>query len=541
MRFVNRLFLVFAAMTAFAVSSCVESNDLSFEEVEKLALDAWMEINKPEVKENNYQERGGFYVEVLEEGVQDSVAVRDAEGNPWVWFDVTCRDLKGNVVLTRDYGQALQQDSYTTHTHYVPYFLYCGADENTSMPEGTYMALRNKLKIGKNLEFKVRYGTKLRLYLPSSVAAGDQTMGGDGGYGGQYVLDAHRPMIVDMQVWGHVANPLAYEDSWLKSFAEANGGVAPKKDKEQEKKEAALRRSYMRNSRADEGEDKEEEVVYDDKWHLAVDSIAGLYVNYLYTPKQSLNYDCLRSDTLLYAGQTEYKKGEVFEAGLAEINRRVDEALLERFGEGVHPADAEPLDSTNIAKVWYVARLLDGFIVDTNIPEVKRIVYDDVEDDEEGKALDFYTDKDSDANKYVDAWIYAVPQLKLGAWNLILTTSSNAYGATGVSGTSSSSSSSNYADYYNYYNYYNSYYGNGYYNNYYNNYYGYGGYGGYPSYGGYGGYYGNYYNNYYNSYYYNNLYNNSYYTDTTTTTTVTTEIQPYSPLLWQVYIEEDDK
>ena len=39
MRFVNRLFLVFAAMTAFAVSSCVESNDLSFEEVEKLALD----------------------------------------------------------------------------------------------------------------------------------------------------------------------------------------------------------------------------------------------------------------------------------------------------------------------------------------------------------------------------------------------------------------------------------------------------------------------------------------------------------------------
>ena len=60
-------------------------------------------------------------------------------------------------------------------------------------------------------------------------------------------------------------------------------------------------------------------------------------------------------------------------------------------------------------------------------------------------------------------------------------------------------------------------------------------------YGGYGGYYDNYYNNYYDSYYYNNYYNNSYYyDDTVTTTTITTEVQPYSPMLWQIYIEADE-
>ena len=532
MRFFNR-FCLFAVASILSLSSCVESEVISFEEMELQALNAWMEIHRPDLLEN-YQERGGYYVEVLDPGIADSVAVRIAEGEPWVWFDVTCRDLVGNVVLTRDPNQAHQQDSYTSHTHYVPYYLFCGETENMSMPEGTYMVMRNKLKIGDNLDFEVRYGTKLRLYLPSSIGVGDKTLGGDGGYEGQFELDANRPMIVDMQVWGHVGNPVAYEDAWIKSFAKLNGGLAPEPEKEEAKEQAALRRSYMRNqSRADE---ENEPVVYDDQWHLAVDTIAGLYINYLYTPKKSLEFDCLGSDTLLFAGQTTYKHGKLFgTTSLNEINRQIDEALIKRFGKGLHPADAEPLDSVSQAKIWYVTRHLDGFVVDTNIPEVKKIVYDDVEDSEEGEALTFVvnTDDDTDANSYVDAWLYAIPQMKLGAWNAILTTSSNAYGATGVSGTSSTSSSNNYADYYNYYNYYNSYYGNGYYNNYYNNAYGYGGYG----YGGYGGYYDNYYNNYYNSMYYNNYYNNSYYTDTTTTTTTTTEVQPYNPLLWQVFIE----
>lgn len=538
MKFLYSIFCFVGLSLAFALSSCVKSNEMEFEEVERVALESWMKLNRPDLLEN-YQPIGGYYVELLDEGVADSMPVR--HDNAWLWFDVTCRDLAGNVIMTRNSELARMQNSYTEHTHYVPYFLFCGND-NTSMPEGTYLALRNKLKIGDG-EYAVRYGTKMRLYLPSSIAAGEDGMQGDGGYEGQYTLDSNRPMIVEVDVWGHINNPVAYEDQWIKAFAEVNGGLAPE---DEDDGEAVAKRKTYKRTRADEDA---EEVVYDNMWHQPVDSIAALYINYLYTPKQRLEFNCLGQDTLIYQGQTEYKRGKIYGAKtLEQINKEVDEALLKRFGEGLHPADADPVDSVTNAKIWYVTRLMDGFIIDTNIPEIKEIIYDDEITDTVGTALDFVTST-PESNSLVDAWKYAIPQMKLGAWNAILTGSSNAYGATGVAGTITTSSSSssmlnNYYDYYNYYNYYNSYYGNSYYNNYYNNYYGYGGYGGYGGYPGYGygGYYDNYYNNYYDSYYYNNYYNNSYnYGDTETTTTITTEVQPYSPMLWQVYIEREDE
>ena len=541
MKFINRLFLIIAMAFGVSLYSCVESTELSENEMENIALRAWMELNRPDLLDN-YQPQGGYYVDLLDEGHPDSLPVR--HNDAWVWFDVTCRDLKGNVVLSRNDEIAQMQNSYTSHTHYAPYFLYCGVD-NTSMPEGTYMSIRNKLKIG-NKEYAARYGTKMRLYLPSSIAGGDAGMSGDGGYEGQYSLDENRPMIIDVQIWGHVNNPLAYEDQWVRSFATANGGIAPVSKDEESKKSAALRRSYYRVGAPTRAEEEQEAIIYDNKWRLAVDSIAGLYINYKYTPRQALVYDCLGQDTLIYKDQTVYNRGKLYgQKSVAQLDKEIEEVLIKRFGEGLNPAEAEPTDSVTEVNVWYITRKLDGFIIDTNIPEVQKIVYDDyVDNGDEGDPLEFKISDNLDDNSLVDAWKYAIPQMKLGAWNAILTVSSNAYGATGVSGSKTTSSSSDYADYYNYYNYYNSYYGNGYYNNYYNGYYGgyggmMGGYGGYGDYGyGYGGYGDYYYNNYYNSYYYNQMYNNSYYTDdTTSTTTVTTEVQPYSPLLWQVYLE----
>ena len=537
MRFINRLFCILCA--AFAFGSCVESVTLSFDEMEAIALEEWIKINRPEVI-NNYQPNGGYYVELLDEGVADSVPVR--YHNAWLWFDVTCRDLAGNVVLTRNSELARMQDSYTDYTHYVPYFLFCGEENSSNLPEGTYMSMRNKLNINGK-EYSARYGTKMRLYLPSSVATGSDGMSGDGGYEGQYKLDANRPMIVDINVWGHITNPVAYEDQWVRSFAEANGGLAPlPENKEEAEKQSRLRRTYKRPvvTRGDDSTEEKEEVVYDNQWHMPVDSIAGLYVNYLYSPKVDLNYNCLQQDTLLYAGQTGYNIGKIYGTkGLAQINKEIDKALIKRFGEGLHPADAEPADSVTMVDVWYVARLLDGFVVDTNIPEVKKIVYGndyDTSAPDEATALEVsLSEVESEERTLVDAWAFAVPHLKLGAWNAILTVSSNAYGASGVTGSSSSSSYSSYYDYYNYYNYYNNYYGNGYYNNYYNGYYG--GMGGMMGgmYGGYGGYY----NNYYDSYYYNSMYNNSYgYEDEEdTSSTITSEILPYTPMIWQVYVE----
>jgi hypothetical protein len=208
MRFVNRILSFVCVALVFALSSCVKNDEMTYEELENMALKSWIENNHPDLLDC-YQPMGGYYVELLDEGHPDSLPVRGS--NAWVRFDVTCRDLAGNIVLTRNDEYARLQNSYTDHTHYVPFFLYCGEDPTPAMPEGTYLSMRNKLNIhGK--EYQARYGTKMRLFLPSSVAAGDKTMGGDGGYEGQYELDANRPVIVEMQVWGHVNNPLAYED-----------------------------------------------------------------------------------------------------------------------------------------------------------------------------------------------------------------------------------------------------------------------------------------------------------------------------------------
>ena len=539
MKFLNRILLIICA--PLALWSCVESTALSIEEIETVALKSWMEINRPDLLDN-YQVNGGYYVEILDEGVADSAAVRYDDS--WVWFDVTCRDLSGNVAMTRNSELAQMQNVYTDHTHYVPYFLYCGESRANSLPEGIYLSMRNQLKVGDR-DFSVRYGTKLRIYMPSSlVSDSGNGLNGDGGYQGQYSLDAGRPMIAEVKVWGHIGNPVAYEDQWVKSFAKANGGIAPEpENKTSAAAASALRRSFKRDTRS------ENTTVYNEMWYPAVDSIAGLYINYLYSPKKSLNYDCLRSDTLLYEGQTRYNKGKIFgQKSMEQINQEIDAALIKRFGEGLNPADADSLGAVQTAKVWYVTRLLDGFVVDTNITEVQKIVYGNDYDPlyDVSSALDFITNKDaSKENNYVDAWKYAIPQMKLGAWNAILTTSSSAYGAVGVAGSNSQSGgSNNYMDYYNYYNYYNSYYGNGYYNNYYNGYYGMGGMGMGGMYGGgmYGGMYGgyDYYNNYYNSMYYNNYYNNSYTTDTSdedVAITTASEILPYTPLLWQVFIE----
>ena len=124
MKFANRIICV-AVACAMVLTSCVKSSEMEFHEVERIALQAWIEQHRPDLLEN-YQEDGGYYVELLDRGVADSLPVSD--DNAWLWFDVTCRDLSGNVCLTRDADQARMQNAYTEYTHYVPFFLFCGAD-----------------------------------------------------------------------------------------------------------------------------------------------------------------------------------------------------------------------------------------------------------------------------------------------------------------------------------------------------------------------------------------------------------------------------
>ena len=515
MRLFKQLIWIVAATLVVA---CVKEPQPTFNEVEQRSLKAWIEQYHPELLDN-YQEKGGYYVEVLHPGHPDSLPI--AGKDTWVWYDFTGRDLEGNVCESRQWEIARQQGTYTAYTHYAPMFRFSGV-EHHSLLEGTYLALYNTLTIDGE-PFEARYGTQLRLYLPSSVVEANEGYAGDGGYEGQYKLDGNKPMIVDVTLYGHIANPVAYEGNHIDSFANLNGGLCSEHKRVTESEEKALRRRYITRAEDDEQPlDTRPLEFFDGRWHQPQDSIAHLYVNYAYSPaRQNFDFNVIGQDTLMYPDQTEYKSGYVYGAqSLTALDQRINNVLVERFGEGIGYDEVLTTDSAvskSSVNVWYIARMLDGYIIDSNIDEVREIVYG--KNDVENTALEFNT-SDIEENKVIAAWKYSIPTLRLGQWASIICVSNFAYGISGKVGshdvqTSTDTSAYDLMAYYNYMNYMNNYYGYGY-NGMYNN-----------------GYYG------YNPYYYG-YYNPPVDSETTTTTTTTTltEIPSYTPLLFQIYIEK---
>ncbi|MEG2770914.1 MAG: hypothetical protein RR960_01050 [Alistipes sp.] len=502
--------LVCASIVSLLVlGSCAEEETASYNEYEGKALKAWMAINHKDLLEN-YQKKGGYYVDVERLGETTGRAINDTA--VWVKFTFTGRDLSGNVALSRDETIAAQQGVYTKYTRYVPLYKYCASNTITMM-EGTTLAFRNELTLGEEYAkvhgfpktIKLYYGTKVKLYMPSSVVGSG--LQGSGGYEGQYALDAGRPLVVTMEVTDTIYNPLRREGGNVDMFAEKNGTLKPVKKKE----DKSMRRGST--SRADDTKP------YDDgfAWRNAVDSIPQVYVNYLFKPETKFNYTVV-------PGIERYKSIYEPYAAFDGMETQISEALVKRFHkdkayEGLEKlTDTVKLDGT--AKIWYIGRFLDGFIFDTNIDEVKKIIYGEVKS--KGTALS-YVPKDGGM---IQAFYYTVPNLRYGQWAALITTSTNAYGSSGKNGsttTSGGSSSSNY-DYMNYYNYANNYYGgNGYYGGYYN------------------GYYGNYGNGMYGGMYGNGYGAGESTTTTPKITTVSTEIPAFTPLIFELYIEPKKK
>lgn len=494
----SSIFLLLSAVAAILVS-CADPEDRDYTGVESVALNQWMANRHPELL-GNFQSNGEYYVDVIDRG-DETKPVNDTIY--WVKVELTGRDLAGNVRMTRSEMTARQTGSFTAFTHYVPLYRYCGA-ETSGLMDGIHRVLRNPLTLGSEYaeqrslpeELTLGLGAEVTLYLPSSVTAG---LSGTGGYEGQdfggtvYSLDAARPLIVNIRVVDLIKNPLEAEGGELDLFAEENGGLKPIEEKEEEPS------SDVRGA---------DEPQYNDgyAWRTANDTLPQLYINHIYKPTVKLKY------------RSAYRSSVAPYNDLEGLDSRINEALKERFGEG--RLDGDSVKLTGTARIWYIGRFLDGFIFDTNIDEVKELIYGKVES--AGEAIRITPE--TDQSKYVSSWYYTVPQLRYGQWAAIVGTSIYNYGASGQSGTtttttSSSGFDSSYYDMLNYYNYMNSYYGNYYYGGYYNNYY------------------DDYYYGYYDDYYYSN---GSSSDNTVTTTTVSTEIQSYTPLIFQFYIEEKE-
>ena len=492
--------LLATAFTVFALSSCINEESISNEEREKISLEAWIKLNKPELLDN-YQEEGGYYVEILDGDKDENIPV-SADGNDygsqplmeqdtcWVYCNMTGRDINGAICMTRDGKLADMCGTFSYSTHYVPFVNYCG-ENNMGLLEGTYLSMRHELKIG-DTTYKMHRGSKVRLYLPSSIAYGENGSQTEGGYEGQYSLDASRPLILDIEVLSAIKNPSELELSMVKSYI---GWEDP-----------WVQATKPESEKTDENDDL---------------TLKGLYYSYAYNPATDNTYNYRYMQPHLKGTNNPYVDNKKYSYGnMPFINQQINDILLKRFGKGL---DASQRGEKNIvtkdgrADVWYVLRFLDGFVVDTNIAEIRTLVFGEQDpvcevfsyspSDDEGKG--------EEERQAIGAWYYCIPQMHYGAYGQIVTTSGYAYGAAGMSGTTTTeTSSSAAASYYNAMNYYN------YYNSYYN-------------------YYGSYYN-YYDYNYYNYNYNYSTDEETTTTTTISTEILPYTPLVFTIFVEPND-
>ena len=508
---------------AWALASCAEQGEESYDKFEDMSLEAWIAQNRPELLENK-QEFGdaSYYIDVISPGDPAAAPVNDTVC--WVTFDFSARDLGHRIVLTRRAPEAKLVGTFTKYTHYVPYYRYCGTS-NAGLEEGTYLAMRNVQTLGEKYcakrglasrEMLLRPGSEVVLYCPSRIVG---SVAGDGGYEGQYSLSAGKPIRIEIKIESTVKNPVEAEGTAVDDFCEQNGRLQIYSSAE----ELAEGTLPMPSGPDDPTHPYN---LVDKRWVSACDSVPQVYVDVHYRPGD----EPFRFGSYYKADVAPYMSGE---ASMKEIDGRIKAALIERFGEPSY-ADIKDLAADSVgmsgkAKIWYIGRLLDGFIFDTNIDEVKQIVYGEVQS--EGTALE-YTPEDGGL---IQAFYYTVPNLKFGQWASLVTVSTSAYGAAGKTGSTQTSTTSNgysqsYLDYLNYMNYVNSYYGN----SYYGGGYGYGSY--YPGY--YGGYMGGLYGY---GYGYDYGYGSTGDTTTTTTTTTSSEILPFTPLLFQFYIEPADE
>ena len=493
--------LLAVAIAAFAFVSCIKENSVSNKEREKISLEAWIKLNKPELL-NNYQEEGGYYVEILDGDKNENLPV-SADGNDygseplmeqdtcWIYCNMTGRDINGAVCMTRSGALADMCGTFSYSTHYVPFVNYCG-ENNMGLLEGTYLATRHELKIG-DTTYKMRRGSKIRLYLPSTIAYGESGSQTEGGYEGQYSLDSSRPLILDVEILRAIKNPSELELDMLQSYVGWESEWKKAEKPESEKTE-------------EDGDDL---------------TLKGLYYNHTYNPATDDTFAYRYMQPHLKGLNNPYEGGTIYQKGaMPSINQKINDILLERFGKGLEASERNEknlVTKGGRANVWYIVRFLDGFVVDTNIAEIRRFVFNEQDpvcevfsyspSDDEGK--------EDGERQAIGAWYYCIPQMHYGAYGQIATTSGYAYGAAGISGstTTETSSSNSMASYYNamnYYNYYNSYY--------------------------------NYYSPYYNYYDYN-YYNYNYNYDTgeeTTKTTISTEILPYTPLVFTIFVEPNE-
>ncbi|MFI3318208.1 MAG: hypothetical protein SNH88_03370 [Rikenellaceae bacterium] len=459
--------LMLGAICLASLGGCNEKQSLDYDEIELQVLDLWMEVNHPEYL--GYRQEDGYYVIIEDEGDMSAEPIGESEG--WVRYNYTATNLWGNVGVTRNELIAYQQGTFNYKTHYVPYYAYSSSDEDSTLiTEWTRKAMRDVLTID-GTEYQMRKGTIATIYMPSSLVGNSTAF--SGGYQGQYSLDESMPMIAKIEITDVVSDPDADETTYYDSFISQNSAYWSAIEVDDEPAEISLYTGTLPR-------------VYN-----ISDSYSTSYVE-------------------TYSSQV---PSSPYNQSMKDLDIEVGKALYERFGTDDIVGDSVGID--NDATIWYIVRTLDGFYVDSNIDEIRELVFGEIDSDQSAIVYNAEDDEDD----YIPCWYYAIPLMRYGNWNSVVASSDYCYdywGVVGKSSTSQSDLSGDY-DYYDYYDYYSSY------------------------------------TDYYTAYnsYYNNrervrvaqlapLATSSATTRATTSVYVTTEILPYTPLIFDIYISSND-
>lgn len=407
----NRIRIYWVTLSAICtLTACAEAEKEETEFFETLSLQAWIRQHRPHLQ-NNFQPVGnsGYYVEILDEGNPNEPHIED---NAWVRYDLSVRDLHGNIVLTRRAAEARQLGTFSRYTHYVPCLHRCG-ERSGAMLEGIRLALRTPLvSNGGNRRIQLKKGAQVRLFLPSQLI-GQLDGQSANGYEGQTALEKGRPVMATIGIVDVMKEPHKAEERELDAFCRRNGSL-----------EIFDRKSNpFPTSATDERHPYHPASA---RWTSACDSVAHIYVNHRYDPTRYGQPDTPE----LFDWTAPYNVGFApYNDPLLE--RKIAEALTRRFHTEKHytqvaDSDVDSVKMDGTAKIWYVGRFLDGFVFDTNIDEVKDLLYE--RGYAQGKAFSYTPHSVESAIK---AFHYVVPHMKYGQWATVATVSAHAYGMEG--------------------------------------------------------------------------------------------------------------
>lgn len=377
---------------------------------EKQSLQAWMQQHRSHLLDN-YQPVGnlGYWVEVLDEGDMKATPIGT---DTWVWYNLSVRDLYGNIILTRRAAEARQLNTFSRYTYYAPCLHRCDAPSD-AVPEGIRHAMRNPIMLeGGSRELRLRPCSRVRLYLPSHLV-GRNGLQGSNGYEGEFSLPTGRPAIVTLDIVGATNKPGTTEEQEIDAFCRNNGGLAifDKIDNPLPTDTKDKRHPYNPASA---------------RWVSACDSVTHVYVNHRYDPTKFAE----PNGAELFHYVNPYNEGFA-PYNDPDLERKIAEALARRFHDGesytaVADSDADSVKMNGTAQIWYVGRFIDGFVFDTNIDEVKELLYE--RGYVKGKTFSYTPGSAEDAIK---AFYYAIPHMKYGQWATLATVSAHAYGMAG--------------------------------------------------------------------------------------------------------------